>query len=223
MTRADIDALANTGVLLGKPLLGSVVETHISWVILSAAVAVKIKKPLQLSFLDFSTLARRKECCERELALNRRFSDIYLSVQPISSSHGVWNIGGDPAEVVEYCVVMKRLSTDDRMDNRARNSDIREEEVRMLAKKVAAFHGQAPTVHIPFDLPTARDMFNDISSIGSVISGVADNDLSRLICLAIGWSDDFLEQHQRRLQQRIDLGFKRDVHGDLHMGMFFWE
>ncbi len=58
------------------------VETHISWVLLTGTYAYKIKKPVNLGFLDFSTLEKRRFYCEEELRLNRRFAPAYLDVIP---------------------------------------------------------------------------------------------------------------------------------------------
>jgi aminoglycoside phosphotransferase family enzyme len=62
------------------------VETHISWVILTGRYAYKIKKPVELGFLDFSTLEARRHFCEEELRVNRRTApDLYLDVVPVGS------------------------------------------------------------------------------------------------------------------------------------------
>ncbi|MCB2031172.1 MAG: hypothetical protein KDH18_22265, partial [Rhodoferax sp.] len=104
------------------------VETHISWVLLAGQHAYKIKKPVKLPFLDFSTLALRKRYCEDELRLNRRFApDIYLGVVAIRDvpSHGL-RVGGPNADdagaagaagpVVEYAVQMLRFDEADGLD-----------------------------------------------------------------------------------------------------------
>src|SRR3954451_5354595 len=89
-------------------------ETHISWVFLSADRVYKVKKPVALGFLDFSTLAARKRFCESELALNRRLAaDVYLRVLPIvRDARGVHRIG-EPGEAVEWAVGMRRLPDSD--------------------------------------------------------------------------------------------------------------
>ncbi|HZL93715.1 MAG TPA: hypothetical protein VFB99_08725, partial [Vicinamibacterales bacterium] len=86
-----------------------VVETHISWVFLTGELAYKIKKPVKLPFLDFSTLRRRRHFCEEELRLNRRLApDLYLDVVPIGGSTGAPQIGRTPA--VEYAVRMRQFA-----------------------------------------------------------------------------------------------------------------
>ena len=86
------------------------VETHVSWVVLTGQFAYKIKKPLNLGFLDYSTLEKRHHCCEEELRLNRRLAQpLYLSVEPITETvNGVVRIKGHGA-VVEYAVKMRQF------------------------------------------------------------------------------------------------------------------
>ncbi|MBT1686451.1 phosphotransferase [Dawidia soli] len=221
MTRTEVDAFARQGLFEGRPLQGVVEETHISWVVLTATQALKIKKPVKFTFLDFSTPALRKYYCEKELALNRRFTDIYLSVQPIAQAGGAWHAGGQPAAPVDYCVVMKRLATVERMDNRVARNGVRVHEMQTLARKVAGFHDHAAPVYTAFDLTAAQALFNDISSIGKLLTSQHYGVLPVVIAEATAWSDEFLARHATRFQKRIEHGMKRDVHGDLHCGNIF--
>ena len=84
-------------------------ETHISWVILTGDFAYKIKKPVDFGFLDFSTLEKRRHFCEEELRLNRRFAaKLYLEVVSITGSEDQPRIDGD-GEVLEYAVKMRQF------------------------------------------------------------------------------------------------------------------
>ena len=88
-----------------------VMETHISWVLLAGNYAYKLKKPVRLRFLDFSTLAARRRYCEEELRLNRRTAaELYLEVVPIARSAGGVAVSG-PGEPVEYAVKMNRFAS----------------------------------------------------------------------------------------------------------------
>ena len=95
MTKEQIDQLILKGRFpanTGKPNL---VETHISWVLLCDRLVYKIKRPIQYSFLDFSTLEKRQYYCRREVELNRRLTEnIYLGVQPVRELHGQFYMGG---------------------------------------------------------------------------------------------------------------------------------
>src|SRR5690606_25815815 len=117
MKEDEVISLARTGTFNGKPLDGQIEETHISWVVLCNHVVFKIKKPIKLSFLDFSTLAKRKENCEREVRLNRRFTDIYQGTVPIRLLDSKFMVGGHKGKLIDYAVQLKRLATEKRMDN----------------------------------------------------------------------------------------------------------
>lgn len=222
MTESDVRDMALRGVYQNTSLKAKVEETHISWVLLTRKYAFKIKKPVRLSFLDFSSLELRKEFCERECRLNSRFSDIYLGVLPIRFANKQWVIGGDDdALTVDYCVVMRRMAVSKRLDNVLRKRQTKEKGIRALALEIAKFHKKAETIFTPFEIEKHRGIFNDI---GTIIQPSANGNLVRfgdIIKRAIGWSDGFLEKHGKRIQNRIDHGLKRDLHGDLHCGNIF--
>lgn len=222
MKETEVRDMAVSGVYLNTPIKGKVEETHISWVILTKAYAFKIKKPVKLSFLDFSTLALRRQLCEKELRLNSRFSDIYLAVSPIRLVGEQWVIGGDDdADVVDYCVVMRRMALSKRLDNVLRKRNITEKAMRALASEVGVFHSRAEKIFTPFEIEETRGTFNDIGSIIQFVTKNIDVQFSEIIERSIEWSDAFLEKHRDRIQQRIEHGLKRDIHGDLHCGNIF--
>ena len=85
-------------------------ETHISWVFLTGRYAYKVKKPVKLPFLDFSTLKKRHHFCREELRLNRRLApDLYLGIVPIGGSIAAPRVGRKPA--FEYAVKMGASAT----------------------------------------------------------------------------------------------------------------
>src|SRR5574340_1058161 len=85
------------------------IETHISWVLLSGAYAYKIKKAVDLGFLDFSTLKKRRFFCAEELRLNRRLApQLYLDVVPICGAPDEPRLNGAEA-AIEYAVKMLRF------------------------------------------------------------------------------------------------------------------
>src|SRR5581483_4369428 len=88
------------------------IQTHISWVFLAGAFVYKVKKPVNLGFVDYTTLDRRRFYCQEEVRLNRRLApDVYLGVVPIAGQDGDLRIEGS-GEPVEYAVKMRRLSQD---------------------------------------------------------------------------------------------------------------
>ena len=85
------------------------VETHISWILLTGEFAYKIKKPVDLGFLDFSTLAMRQQACEDEVRLNRRLApEFYLGVVAITGSTDAPRINGQRS-IFEYAVKMRQF------------------------------------------------------------------------------------------------------------------
>ncbi len=208
-------------VFLAHELHGKVEETHISWVILTRRFVYKIKKPLRLSFLDFSSLRKRRMFCEREIVLNKRFTDIYVSVVPIRSLSNKYIMGGVDGKVVDYTVKMKRMSTARRMDKMLEADEVNGDLIVSLANTIAAAHRQCEPVYKPFKIAEAKALFNDILHYESIIIRSTDVAYADVIRDCIRWSNGFLRSYQKRLQERITCGYQRDVHGDLHTGNIF--
>lgn len=221
MSEREVKDLSANGLFQNKPLRGKIEETHISWVILTPKYAFKLKKSIKLSFLDFSTQQLRKHFCEKEIELNSRFTDIYLDVVPVRRRNGSWFLGSGPGEIVDYAVRMKRLRTSKRMDNILQKGEVPSQYLTALADVISSFHSAANVIHSTFDLQEAYNTFNDILAIQDFVSKQLGNSFSEIIKEAVRWSDQFLTDHANRMQQRINRGFKRDVHGDLHCGNIF--
>ena len=118
-------------------------QTHISWVILTGDFAYKIKKPVDFGFLDFSSLEKRRYFCEEELRLNQRFAaKIYLEVVSITGSEDQPRINGD-GEVLEYAVKMKQFPSESLLSTLLDRGDLRESHIDRLANNIANFHLQA--------------------------------------------------------------------------------
>lgn len=221
MSDEEVRQLGNSGDYNGVPIHGRSESTHISWVILTEDFAFKIKKPVKLPFLDFSTLALRKFYCEREVELNGRYSNIYLACEPIAEINGRLQIGEHGGTIVDYCVVMKRMNSDKRLDVMLQRGFVEPVQIRKLGHTVARFHKSATKVFIPFDLQRAKETFNDILSIRSVVHKKLSTEFADLCSESVQWSNAFLESHQSRFAQRIREGWQRDVHGDLHTRNIF--
>lgn len=133
----------------------SIVETHISYVILAGRRAYKIKKPLRLDFLDFSTLARRRGACEDELRLNRRTApELYLRVVPILGTPDAPRLGlevgaGGGDDAIEYAVEMRRFDPEALFANRLQQGRVDGALVDALAEGVATFHASLGPVSRP--------------------------------------------------------------------------
>ena len=130
------------------------VETHMSWVFLLDADAYKLKKPVRLSYLDFSTPALRKFFCDEELRLNRRLSEgVYLDVVPLAmAADGALHVGtGD--RVVDWLVHMRRLPAERMLDRLIVERRLGEDDLRRVVEKLARFYRAGPVV------PTTPDAY----------------------------------------------------------------
>lgn len=221
MERQVIEKFLAEGTYMGKPIKGKLEETNISWVILTEKVALKIKKDIKLSFLDYSTLALRKHFCEKELELNRRFSHIYLSVLPIIMKDGQFSITEEEGQIVEYAVCMKRLQSSKRMDAMLVQGKVSDRGIDLLARQLASFHQKAEIIQTSFEIHQAKKIFNDLNTVQEIVSQELGKSGSSLVHDLMVFSDHFLSRYSKRFQQRIDAGMIRDCHGDLHCGNIF--
>lgn len=124
------------------------VHTHVSVVFLAGDYAYKVRKPVDLGFLDFTTLERRRADCEAEVLLNRRLApSVYLGVVPITTRNGRVAIGGGGfgGEAVEYAVRMERLPEEATLRSLLARGRLDRETVELVARRVADFHAEADT------------------------------------------------------------------------------
>ena len=189
------------------------VETHISHVLLAGDYAYKLKKPIELGFLDFSTLDRRRHCCHEEIRLNRRLaSKLYLGVVAVTGDPLSPRVGGD-GPALEYAVQMRRFPDDARLDR----LDLGPEIVDALADQVATFHEQIPNVDPAsrFGTPDAvlAPMLENLRHVRGCIDERADRDLlDRLE----GWTRARWRELTPLIEQRRRDGHVRECHGDMH-------
>ncbi len=194
------------------------IETHISWVLLHERDVYKIKKPVEMGFLDFSTAALRKAACEREVELNRRLAaDVYLGVVPLRRSGERLTLEGD-GEIVDWAVHMRRLDDRDRADIRLAQGRLGPEDVARIARRVADFHAQARA-----DEETAA--FGKAEAIAiNVRENFTQTAASLQHYVTAGQARELgehqlahLEQHADRFEARVAAGRVRDGHGDLRL------
>jgi len=119
------------------------VETHISWVLLAGRYAYKIKKALDLGFLNYTSLEARKFYCFEEVRLNSRLAPgVYLDVIPIGGKPDTPGFGAQP--VIEYAVKMRRFATAKEFDHLLARGKIMPRHMDELAARLAIFHGGLP-------------------------------------------------------------------------------
>ncbi|MBT8219912.1 MAG: hypothetical protein KJP00_08805 [Bacteroidia bacterium] len=204
------------------------IETHISWVILGEEHVYKIKKPVQYSFVDFSTVEKRKYYCERELMLNRRLTTgMYLDVVPIRLSNGLITIDTLEGQLIDYAVKMKRMDETRQMNLLLENNLVTKDHMDPIAAILSGFHQSTEHFFFKVDIDILHNDFADIlhsesgSDIAALVESVLDASAVQLLQQSIVFSKSFLKKHQGRLQERNDLGFTVDGHGDLHSRNIF--
>ncbi len=192
------------------------IETHISFVLLAGEFAYKIKKPVTLPFVDFSSLDARRGFCEDELRLNRRLApQLYLEVVPITGSIESPRMGGD-GEALEYAVKMRRFDQDALFDHLLAHDALPAELVDRLAMRIAEFHVAVPPTTDPElgaphkVLQPALDNFADMKPHAN------DDRLATLDALE-AWTRETFERLEPVFASRHRDGFVRECHGDLHL------
>ncbi|WP_406695858.1 AAA family ATPase [Singulisphaera sp. Ch08] len=193
-------------------------QTHISVVFLAGAYAYKIKKPLDLGFLDYGTLERRLQSCEQEVVLNHRLAPtVYLGVVPVARHGKAVKMDG-PGEVIEWAVKMTRLPEEATLRERLRREKVGVEQVEALAARVAMFHADAeasPRISAAgrFDVVArnARENFEQAAShVGTTVSQSVFERLRHL-------TEAALTHHRLEIEERAAQGVPRDTHGDLRL------
>ncbi len=190
-------------------------HTHISHVLLAGSFAYKLKKPLDLGFLDFSTLERRRHCCEEELRLNRRLApSVYLSVVPVTGTLRQPRFGGD-GPVLDYAVRMRRFPQEALLSGRAPGAPVMDR----IALAVADFHARAAVAEPDSPYGTPRQVLDPmLHNFEQIRTSLADaTELARLEPLE-QWTRDTWQMLRQRLLERKAQGRVRECHGDLHLG-----
>jgi aminoglycoside phosphotransferase family enzyme/predicted kinase len=199
-------------------------ETHISVVFLTGTYAYKIKKPVDLGFLDFTTLEKRRHYCWQELLLNRRLSDnVYLDVIAVTADElGLAMNGKGP--VVEYAVKMRQLPDDLRMDRLVQKKEIDDQRICTLASRLFGFYDRAPCGHEIANLgawETVRVNCEENFRQTESVAGKFFN--AKLFKIVQAATLSFLHRRQDLFQKRCDSGKIRDCHGDLKVEHIYFE
>lgn len=195
------------------------VETHISHVLLAGEFAYKIKKPLDLGFLDFSTLARRRFCCEEELRLNSRLAPrMYQAVVGFTGTPRAPVINGD-GEPFEYAVRMKRFDRGQELDRLLEAGRLPREWMDELAGIVAAFHRDIPRcgADSPLGAPGAvlQPMEENFEQLAPLLDGPGHQ---RQLAALREYTRAGYQRLRPLLARRHREGFVRECHGDMHLG-----
>lgn len=198
------------------------IETHISTILLAGGHAYKIKKPLDLGFLDYSTLEKRRQACDEELRLNQRtaaalYRDVVAIVGPLGAPHFAAAPGTPGADVIDYAVRMRRFDPEATLDRIAARGELDATIIDRLAETVARFHAETPPAPSGFGGPATieRWALENFVSMRPYVQSAADR--ARLDALE-RWSRSESAALRGTMESRVQSGRVRECHGDLHLG-----
>lgn len=212
---ALIDALSSPDAYPHPADVVEVHQTHISVVFLAGPFAYKIKKPVNLGFLDFSTLDKRKHFCEEEVRLNRRLApQVYFGVVPIPAS---LHIGG-AGPIIDWAVQMKRLPAEATLESRLGRGEVTPEQICKVAQRIASFHKSAERNdriagygRFAVVAQNARDNFTQTTAqVGGTVRPAVFERVRTL-------TEAHLAKNHDLIEDRAAQGVPCDTHGDLHL------
>lgn len=206
----------------------ALIETHISWVVLTGEFAYKIKKPVDFGFLDFSTLEKRHHYCEQEVRLNQRLApDLYLAVVTITGDMEQARICSQSPDketpVLEYAVKMRQFAQSAQLDRRLLDGKLEIKQMDAIADMVAGFH-----LHI--DSAGSAEPYGEVDVIYQPVAenftqikhNIASGDLTDRLQKLESWSQAECSRLQTIFKQRKEDGFIRECHGDMHLRNLAW-
>jgi aminoglycoside phosphotransferase family enzyme/predicted kinase len=195
------------------------IQTHISWVFIASSFVLKVKKPVNMGFLNFSTLEKRRHFCQRELELNRRLSpEVYLAMVPIYESCAGFSFEDKEGEIAEYAVKMRELPHGWFLGELLAKGAVGETEINRVISRLHQFYeSEDPTSEIEdwgrperLRISTNENFEQAKPFVGKTISSVALEAIRQ-------FTNNFYEANRRLFDDRIQQRRIRDCHGDLHL------
>lgn len=201
----------------------SLIETHISWVILTGTYVYKIKKPVDFGFLDFSTLEKRQYNCQEELRLNRRLApDIYLAVVPITGTEKMPDVDGD-GNAIEYAVKMIAFEQQSQLDHVLARGELRNYHIDAIAGLVANFHQQVSIADNAYAHGDPRQLIEPVrQNFAQIRENIRNQEHLKHLTELEQWSERTFRDLQHVFKQRKSTGYIRECHGDMHLRNLAW-
>jgi aminoglycoside phosphotransferase family enzyme/predicted kinase len=194
------------------------IQTHISYVLLTGDYAYKLKKPANFGFLDFSTLEKRQHFCQEELRLNQRGAgELYLEVLPVTLVGEQYHLGGT-GEVVEYAVKMRQFPQEALFSELFASGNLQESHLEELGRVVAQYHAESVT----------NDYIRSFGEVSQIRLAIDENyqqtqnyigrpQTQEQFEATKQYTDNFFVQHPELFKSRIDNNYICECHGDLHL------
>ncbi len=213
-----VDELLKPEAYPDAPAGVDLLQTHISYLFLTPSFVYKVKKPVDFGFLDFTTLEKRHHYCTEEVRLNRRLApDVYLGVVEIKEEGGRLAMEGKEGVTIEYAVKMRRLDTDTILEEKIRRGSASIKDARRVAEAIARFHGGAERGPHISEFGAPEMIEKNINENFTQTRPFAGNLMSRASYEAMrSYALGFIEKNRDLILARVEGGFIRDCHGDIH-------
>jgi uncharacterized protein len=196
-----------------------VLQTHISWVVLTGPYAYKIKKPVNLGFVDFSTLAQRHFFCQEELRLNRRLApQLYLEVVALYGTPERPHFHGQGAPI-EYAVKMAQFAQETLLSHLIAVGQLQVSHIDRLAHEVSAFHARIATADPASRFGTPEAIYQPVQeNFQHLFDTIADPVRQAHTRTLEAWCQRTFAARRATFAARKRDGFVRECHGDMHLG-----
>ncbi len=196
------------------------IETHVSWVFLTGPFAYKVKKPLRLSFIDYSTAERRAALCREELRLNRRHAPgLYVDVVPIAGTPAAPRVGATDSPPFEHALRMVQFDPQLELTQLLQSGAVAAGELQDFGKRIAQMHATAAIAAgaDTFGTPdnAHRITLDNFDEIARVLPG---RDEAQQLARLRGQAQRLFAAGRPLMEQRRQDGRVREGHGDLHCG-----
>ena len=193
-------------------------QTHISYVLLTGDYVYKLKKPMNFGFLDFSTLERRQHFCHEEMRLNQRgAAELYLEVLPVTQSSGKFTLGNG-GEVVEYVLKMRQFPQENLFITMFEQGKLTEAHMEELGRVTAKYHEKAETsdyIRTFGEVPQVRASIDE--NYQQTEKYIGDPQTQAQFEETKQYTDSFFAKREELFLSRIQNNWIRECHGDLHL------
>jgi uncharacterized protein len=198
-------------------------QTHISVVFLAGPYAYKLKKPVQLDFLDFSTLEKRLHFCRQEVQLNRRLApEVYLGVVPVVQTAQGVQVEGE-GEALEWAVKMQRLPDEATLHDRLGCGKVGIALAEALGRKIASFHRTAESNERIASFGCFEAVARSVLDVfGLAVPRVGSTVIEAVFGRVKGLTEQALARLRPLIERRAARGMPRDCHGDLHLDHVYY-
>lgn len=214
-----IQALTDRSVYEHPTTEITVLQTHISWVILTGPYAYKIKKPVNLGFVDFSTLDKRHFFCQEELRLNRRLApQLYLEVLALYGTPERPHFHGQGAPI-EYAVKIAQFVQETLLSHLIAAGQLQVSHIDRLAHEVSAFHARIATADPLSHFGIPEMIYQPVQENFQHLFDTIDDPVRQAHARALeAWCQRTFAAHRPTFVARKRNGFIRECHGDMHLG-----